>query len=438
MGATLALTLTGDLVTVWWFPFAKNLSSWESIMYLTDGVSLSPLEISMIWGLCVTTYRNLASTGRPFRPAPLLYPFVAFFSFALFGLARGLSRGGDTRAAMFEARPLILLPLLYLLVVNVCRSREDYRRMFWAAMAAIVVQSLLSIEFLSKLSPTTRASLESLNEHGSAIGMNLLFMMLIVSLAYRGVPTALRITLLVASVPAMWVYLVAQRRSAIVALGIAFALFAIMLFWRQRRTFWKVVPVVAVLVIGYTGAFWNSESTAGFPAQAVKSVIAPDQASAEDQRSDIYRQLETLNLSATVRASPLLGIGFGQAFYRPYTLPDISAFEFQAYIPHNSFVWIWTKMGFGGFVTLLYLVGRTMIQGVSRARAAPRGVDAVVALNAVLFVAMYTVFLYVDIAWEARNVFLLALSMGLCTGPLDDEIESATAARTQRPVAAVT
>lgn len=339
---------------------------------------------------------------------------------------------------MFEARPLILLPLLYLLVVNVCRSREDYRRMFWAAMAAIVVQSLLSIEFLSKLSPTTRASLESLNEHGSAIGMNLLFMMLIVSLAYRGVPTALRITLLVASVPAMWVYLVAQRRSAIVALGIAFALFAIMLFWRQRRTFWKVVPVVAVLVIGYTGAFWNSESTAGFPAQAVKSVIAPDQASAEDQRSDIYRQLETLNLSATVRASPLLGIGFGQPFYRPYTLPDISAFEFQAYIPHNSFVWIWTKMGFGGFVTLLYLVGRTMIQGVSRARAAPRGVDAVVALNAVLFVAMYTVFLYVDIAWEARNVFLLALSMGLCTGPLDDEIESATAARTPRPVAAVT
>lgn len=94
LGATLALTLTGDLVTVWWFPFAKNLSSWESIMYLTDGVSLSPLEISMIWGLCVTTYRNLASTGRPFRPAPLLYPFVAFFSFALFGLAAGCHTEG--------------------------------------------------------------------------------------------------------------------------------------------------------------------------------------------------------------------------------------------------------------------------------------------------------------------------------------------------------
>jgi hypothetical protein len=83
-------------------------------------------------------------------------------------------------------------------------------------------------------------------------------------------------------------------------------------------------------------------------------------------------------------------------------------------------------MGFGGFVALLYLIGRTMMQGAARARAAPSGFDAVVALNAVVFVAMYTVFLYVDIAWEPRNVFLLALTMGLCTGQLDDEQPATT------------
>ena len=36
---------------------------------------------------------------------------------------------------------------------------------------------------------------------------------------------------------------------------------------------------------------------------------------------------------------------------------------------------------------------------------------------------MFAVFLYVDIAWEPRNVVLLALSFGLCTGPLGDELE---------------
>ena len=148
LGATIAFTLTGDLVTVWWFPFAKNLSSWESIMYLSDGISLSPLEITIVWGLAVTAYRNLAALGRPFRSAPLLTPLLVFIGFAFVGLVRGLSRGGDARAATLEIRPLILLPLAYLLIVNVCQTRSDYRRMFWAALAAILVQSVLSLQYL--------------------------------------------------------------------------------------------------------------------------------------------------------------------------------------------------------------------------------------------------------------------------------------------------
>ena len=420
LGSMLALTLIGDQVTAWWFPFAKNLSSWESIMYLANGVSLSPLEVSVVWGLGVTVYRNISSTGRPLRAQPLLLPLLAFGCFALLGLAHGLSSGGNTRAAIYEIRPLLLLPLLYLLVVNVCRSRQDYRRMFWAALAAIVVQTLISLHYLSTLSPAVRDSLDSLNEHGAAIGMNLIFVMLVISLAYHRIPGVLRLTLFAASIPVMWIYLVAQRRSAVVALCFAFTLFTVMLYWRQRATFWKLVPIATVAILGYTAAFWNSESSAAFPAQAIKTVVAPDQATSSDQSSDLYRELEKLNLAATVRASPIIGIGFGQPFLRPYPLADISVFEFEAYIPHNSLLWLWTKTGFGGFVAMLYIIARTMLQGSARARAAPVGVDAMVALAAVLFVAMYAIFTYVDIAWEARNVFLLALAMGLCNGRLDE------------------
>jgi len=423
LGVTIALALTGDLVTVWWFPFAKNLSSVESVMYLTDGVSLSPLEISVAWGLGVTAYRGLASVGRPFRSAPLVAPLVILMGFAFVGLIRGLSRGGDLSAAILEIRPLILLPLVYVLVVNVCRSRRDYRRVYLAALTAILVQSLLSLQYLLGLPEATRDALESLNEHGSAIGMNLLFITLITSLAYTRVPNPIRITLLVASIPVMWVYLASQRRSAVVALCVGFALFAVTLFWRQRRTFWKVVPVATIIAMGYLGAFWQSDSTAGFPAQAVKSVVAPGDASESDQSSDIYRELERLNLAYTIRASPILGIGFGIPFYQPYALPDISPFGLDAYVPHNSLLWIWIKMGFGGLVALLYAFGRAVAQGAVRARAAPPGLDAVIALTAVVFIAMFAVFLYVDIAWEPRNVVLLALAFGQCTGRLVDELE---------------
>ena len=57
--------------------------------------------------------------------------------------------------------------------------------------------------------------------------------------------------LLAASIPVMWVYLVGQRRAAVVGLVGGFVLFGVMLFWRQRRTFWKVVPVVTLVADGY-------------------------------------------------------------------------------------------------------------------------------------------------------------------------------------------
>src|SRR5262245_37654382 len=41
--ALVALTLIGDTGTTPWWPFTKNLSSRESMLYLTDSVSINPL-----------------------------------------------------------------------------------------------------------------------------------------------------------------------------------------------------------------------------------------------------------------------------------------------------------------------------------------------------------------------------------------------------------
>jgi hypothetical protein len=433
LAATIGLTLISDLVTVSWFPYLKNFSSFESITYLSDGASISPFELTLIWAVAVTGFRNLAAIGRPFQPAPLMRPLFVLFAFTLGALAYGLSRGGDGRIAIIEARPLFYLPFVYLLVVNVCHTFTDYRRVFYAAIGGIVVQSLISVRFLLQLPPAYRDDLESLNEHGSSIGMNLVFTMAILSLILKGVSWRLRFGLLAAVVPVLWIYLAAQRRAAVVALVAALIIFTIILFWRQRRTFWKVVPIGAIVVIGYVGAFWSSESSAGFPAQAVKSVIAPNSMSEKDQSSNEYRRVENFNLSYTIRSAPITGLGFGQPFLRPVQLPDISGFEFNAYLPHNSLLWIWIKLGFGGFVTVLYLLARSLSLGARRIREAPLGLDLLVASNAAMFVVMYSVYIFVDVAWEARNVTLLGLAMGLCTAYLVRE--GPTEARRVRPAA---
>lgn len=423
-GTTVFLALLGDGVTVAWWPFTKNLSSRESIFFLSDGVSLRPVEIVVLAALAATAYRNMARIGRPFVKAPLVWPFLAFLGLIAIGLYTGLSKGGDMRVAIFESRPLILLPLAYILAINTLETRTDYRRVYWVALTAIVIQSLLSLQYYSNLALAEREQLEALTEHGAAIGMNLLFVFLILAMATYGVAKRVRFTLLAASVPVIVAYLISQRRAAVVALAIALVMFAVTLFWRQRRTFWKVVPFAVIVTVGYLGAFWNSESSAGFPAQAVKTVVSPDQASEKDQSSNLYRDIENFNLSFTIRAEPVLGQGFGRPFLRPLPLPDISQFEFHEYLPHNSLLWLWIKMGYLGLGVMLYIIGRSIVQGVSRFRRVPAGIDSVVALSAVFFVVMFTVFLYVDIAWESRNVILMAVSMALCTGPLrkaDDE-----------------
>lgn len=431
LAATVALALVSDIVTVWWWPYLKNLSSQESVMFLANSISFSPFEITLVWALAVTAYRNLVTTGRLYRTGPLMLPLLVFLTFLLFGVVNGLASGGDSRAAIFEVRSLLYLPLLYLLVINVCHRQRDFRLLFAAALCAVLAQALLSIHFLfTTIDADARAELESLNEHGSSLGMNMLFVFLIVALLYQGVHAALRVALFVATIPVIWVYFVAERRVAVIGLAAAMLLLAVLLFLRQRRTFWKVIPVLAIVGIGYLGAFWNSDTTAGFPAQAVKGAIAPAELSAADQSSNNYREIEKYNLHVTIRSSPVTGIGFGQPFLRPIPLASISFFEFHEYLPHNSLLWVWIKTGFGGFVTVLYILGRTVMDGAERARRAPPGIDAMVATCSVLFTVMYAVYLYVEIAWEPRNVLLLAVAMALCTGKLDDESEAD--ARTHR------
>ena len=66
-----------------------------------------------------------------------------------------------------------------------------------------------------------------------------------------------------------------------------------------------------VLLIGsalYFPAFWNNDSTAGQPARAIHSAIAPDP---RDASSDLYRTQEDANLLFNIRRSNDLGTGFG-------------------------------------------------------------------------------------------------------------------------------
>jgi O-antigen ligase len=398
------------------YPFVKNMSSRESVLFVSDKLILSPLELLLALTLTAVLLRVLIDRAHTsFIKGALFRPMMIFTALVFAGLVFGLATGGNRYAATWEFRPLLCLPLFYVVLVNLVTTRRQYLRLTAVMLVAITFHTLLSLQVWSRMSSLERQASESLVAHGSAVQLSVvIFVTMAVWVVPEG-PRRLRWFTLIIIVPVAWVWLASQRRAAVIALAVGLIVLAILLTKLNPRVLRRVGPVFAILLAAYVVAFWHSESTTGFPAQALKTVVAPGETSQRDQASDLYRVIENFDITTTIRAKPLTGLGFGQEFYRPVPLPDISFFPFYEYIPHNSILWIWIKMGFFGFITMLYLFGAAIRWGTAAIMHLPRGPDALVLMAAVVYLVMYLVFAYVDIAWDTRSMICVALAMAVCS-----------------------
>lgn len=408
------LTLMADRGTVVWFPFTKNLSSPESLLYLSDKFTFTPLEVVIGVAFVSWLIGIIGDRDAVVIKGPVFRACAAYTVFVALGFVYGIGTGGDLRVALFEGRAMFILFPVYVLATNLCTARQ-LQRLIWTALVAVVIQSILALRYLYRLSPAVRAELEDLGEHGAAIHMALLLLFVFVLFMYRAATRTARFGLLLGAVPVFLAFVAAQRRASIVALGCGLGLVLASLWWRHRAKFFVATPLIIIAVTGYTAAFWNSTSDAAFPAQAIKSVLAPDSVSAKDQSSDLYRKNENFDINFTIKAAPVTGLGFGQKFYRPVPLPDISAFEFYEYIPHNSVLWIWIKTGVFGFVAMLSMLGLAVRSGVRSLVRERSPTAAAFAVLGVASVVMFAVFAFVDIAWDPRAMVFLALTMAICT-----------------------
>lgn len=406
-------TMVGDSVTMPWWPFTKNMSSRESILFVNDQLILNPLEVLAGVTLLAYLMQRLESRTWRFKRGRMLIPLVVVTFFIFFGFVHGYASGGDLRIALFEGRPLLYIVVAYVLVTNLLSTRRQYVRLVMTVMVAVSIQSIFSLVHYLDIPPAERAELESLSEHSATVAMNALFVLLLCAVALR-CSRWLRWTTFVLAVPVILAYLLSQRRAAMVALVVGVVFILAVLFQRRRRAFWFVTPTLVVLGTGFVLATWNARGAIGLPASAAKTVLFPDQLTDADSSSDLYRRMESYNLQFTIRSFRLFGRGFGQEFLRPVTMPDISFFEFWKYIPHNNVLWLWVKMGFFGFAAMMYAFARAIQLG-ARSLTLVRSSDHVAfAVVGVSYVAMFLVFSYVDIAYDARCTVFLGVCMALC------------------------
>jgi hypothetical protein len=405
------LAVIGDTLASPWYPFTKNLSSLESVLYVSDQAIFSPFEICLV-ALVLAWFLQMMKTRQwVFHHGRLLRPILVFAAFVAFGLVFGLARGGNSNVALWQARPLLYVPVVYILLTNLLRRRGQYVRLYWLIMIAISINGIFALLYYRGLSAAARDAAESFVQHGAAVGMNTMFILIGALWMYPKTSRWARLLLPVAAIPVVAAYLFSQRRAGFIALLLGAVVLAAMLYTTNRRAFWRIVPAATLVLTAFIGVFWNNQGSLGFPSQAVKSVIAPGQLEAKDQSSDLYRKIENYDLVYTIRSNPLTGTGFGQPFQRPLPLPDISFYVFYEFVPHNSVLFLWVNLGIGGLMAGVYLIGRTLSTGAFAALHARPGNEAAITVAAVAFVMMFAMFAYVDIAWDAQNMVLLAVAM---------------------------
>jgi O-antigen ligase len=219
---------------------------------------------------------------------------------------------------------------------------------------------------------------------------------------------------LVLAIPVTWAYVLSQRRAAMISLIVGVVMLMIVLWFKRRRAFWAFTPTVLFFGTGFVVATWNATGALGLASTSVKSVLFPDQLGAEEESSNLYRVIESFDLWFTIRSAPITGRGFGQQFLMPLPLPDISFVEFWQFIPHNSILYMWIKLGFFGFAAMFFMFFRAVQHGGRSTLGVRTGDDVATVFAGAASVVMFVVFAYVDIAWDTRSTVFLAVAFALC------------------------
>lgn len=411
---TLAFALAGDNMLTYWYPFTKNFSSNESILFIHNAVIVSPAEVYIV--LTYLSWLGRAAMRRTLNLhiGPIGWAALVFIGFITYGLVYGLLRGGDLSIALWEARAIYYLPLMLILAGNLLETRAHVNQLFWTLVVALFVEGLVGTWFVATILSFDISGVNRIAEHPASIHANTFFVLALGAWLFRA-SAPKRITLLLLLPIVALSYLANQRRAAFITLAIALLLLTALLYWENRRLFWVVTLAGGILGALYLAAFWNSGGALGLPARAIKTVIGGDLDEA-DYTSNLYRELENINIHFTISNAPLTGVGFGNKFLIIAPMADISFFIWWEYITHNAILWIWMKAGLGGFLALLLLIGLAVVGGLRAFRRMPGGDLSVIALTATLYVVMHTVFAYVDMAWDAQSMIYLGTMLGLLGG----------------------
>jgi hypothetical protein len=367
-----------------------------------SGGILIPLEILMLLILVAWLGQGLMRHGLDFRGGTLGRPMLLYGLALVFGVVHGLMTGAVFNFAFWESRFLFYTVLCYVLAANLIRTRAHVDTLLSLVMVCVTASG---IEGAWRKSALIDAGLlgpaqEMWYSHESVVIWGLLVILVFAQLAFGG-PRWQRILGPFAVAIAGYTMLVSERRAGYIAVMVALMALAFVLLVVKRKAFVMIALPLLIVTAVYLPVFWNDTGVMGQPARAVRSISDPDP---RDAASNLSRDLEAINVRATIASSPLLGIGFGRPFLQIVTIPDISFFPFWNYEAHHGILWVWMKVGAIGFVLFFVVMGRGIASSARLTHTLRDRNARVLALLTLGSVVMSLVFCYVDLGLTTSRI----------------------------------
>lgn len=383
-----------------------------------QGLPERPIGFLALFILLVVIVRRVAGRlGAALRFGPLLLPFLFLLATVVMGIVHGLSSGGDGRVIVLEVRPFWYLFLNYLLAYNLVTEKRHVMAFLWITVIGSFIKALQGVYIVLGPLGGHISGQNEIMAHEQSFFFVLVLLLILLCVWLGRLRWLLWVALM--STPFLIIALLANNRRADYAAFLIGAICAwafVVALHPQRRASLIVGMCVSILVLGiYVLVFQHASGAFAAPANGIVSIIHPSAADVRDLSSNMYRYIEDFDLMFTEKQSPVLGYGFGRPFQQPIALPNISWLDpYYLYIPHNTILWVWMRLGPLGYGALFYLLGAFVVRAGSIARKLRDRDLQLVAIFAIGVVMIEIPLAYGDYQlFFYRNIFYLGLLMGL-------------------------
>jgi hypothetical protein len=317
---------------------------------------------------------------------------------------------GNLTMSLFEIRSQTYLLLAYLLAVNLFTTKRQLQTLLWVTVLSTALMAVFSvITYFSISGPVTE---EGYMAHDNSLNLNLLIVITLLGFILN-LSWSLRLTALAFVPLGVLATLANQRRAGIAALILGlFPLLPMLYFVLKERRPQIIASAIALALATaiYLPVAWNGKGAWALPARAIKSQYSPSE---RDAGSDYYRLAETKNLMATLEDNPWFGVGYGKPFKQIYVLPQVSS-DFLQYMPHNSPLWVWMRLGHVGFWLFWMMLAVIFIKGMHILKSLhDHWLKATGILSIIILLMGYTFGKFDLLLANQRQMFIIGLFLGV-------------------------